>query len=456
MARLLHSARCFLRLGVVLLATAAALLAPLAPVAQAQPWPFGMGPWPPPWDLSPPVPPPPALLWGGPPVLGVPAPPPRPVPQPPPRPEEQRGVVVTMQDFSFLPEEITVPVGTRVIWRNRGGTAHTTTATGIWDSGVVRPGQSWAAIFAVPGTFDYLCTIHPDRMRGRIIVEGATSTTTGPAGAAAAPGSPAAPAASVSPRVLLQRLAEAFNRGDAAGVLALLTEDVNYQGAGTCPQGCVGRDAAQREIARAISARFNLQVGPAQEQGNTASGSFQATSDELRTLGVQALTGTVSVETRGDRIAAVRVVLDPNDPQNHVFVQRMTTLLQPTAAAPSGTAQRTSTAGAATYRATLSPQAGSGVTGEATLSQADGATTVTVTLSGLAPGSAHAGHIHSGACSGPILYPLATIRADSTGQGGATSTVNAPVDPATWWVQYHASESPPGPPIACGQPTPAP
>ena len=79
---------------------------------------------------------------------------------------------VVMSDNYFLPAEIMVPVGTRVAWVNQGQRRHTTTSPGVWDSGVVTPGGRWAAVFAVPGTFDYLCTLHPDEMRGRVTVTG--------------------------------------------------------------------------------------------------------------------------------------------------------------------------------------------------------------------------------------------------------------------------------------------
>jgi plastocyanin len=108
-------------------------------------------------------------------------------------------------------------------------------------------------------------------------------------------------------------------------------------------------------------------------------------------------------------------------------------------------------AGPGAAAAQLAPQGGSGVTGEVSLLQLGATTTINVALSGLAPGSAHAGHIHQGACNGPILFPLEIITADASGQGRATAVVDAPLDLDTWWVQYHASDSPPGPPIACGQ-----
>jgi plastocyanin len=123
--------------------------------------------------------------------------------------------------------------------------------------------------------------------------------------------------------------------------------------------------------------------------------------------------------------------------------------------ATSGTAGAASTTGGAaaapSAMASLTAQQGSGVTGQATLSQSGGTTTVSVTLSGLPPNSSHAGHIHGGSCAGAILFPLGTITADSSGRGSATATVSGSIDTSNWWVQYHVSDSPPGPPISCGQ-----
>jgi hypothetical protein len=90
------------------------------------------------------------------------------------------------------------------------------------------------------------------------------------------------------------------------------------------------------------------------------------------------------------------------------------------------------------------------VTGSATLAQSGETTSVTVTLSGMAPNSAHAGHIHRGSCSGAIIFPLGVLTADASGQGSVAATVNASIDAPSWWIQFHTSDNPPGPPIACG------
>ncbi len=79
-------------------------------------------------------------------------------------------VLLTMGDNVFFPAEISVPAGTQVTWLNNGRQRHTTTASGLWDSGAVEPGSRWAAVYRVPGSYDYLCTIHPDEMRGRLTI----------------------------------------------------------------------------------------------------------------------------------------------------------------------------------------------------------------------------------------------------------------------------------------------
>jgi plastocyanin len=77
---------------------------------------------------------------------------------------------VRMIDDAFRPRNITIARGTKVRWRNRGIASHTTTSnTGIWDSGLVAPGDSWGRVFKKAGTFKYHCSVHPT-MTGVITV----------------------------------------------------------------------------------------------------------------------------------------------------------------------------------------------------------------------------------------------------------------------------------------------
>jgi plastocyanin len=85
--------------------------------------------------------------------------------------KKQATRTVVIQGFSFNPAHITVKRGTRVTWINRDMTKHTATASnGAFDSGVLRPGQSYSHTFKTAGrTNKYHCEIHPF-MRGSVTV----------------------------------------------------------------------------------------------------------------------------------------------------------------------------------------------------------------------------------------------------------------------------------------------
>lgn len=97
-------------------------------------------------------------------------PPPAPPPGPPPAPVAGD---VSVIDFAYGPREIQVPVGTRVTWANNGVALHTVTArTGLFDSGLMQTGRTFAYTFNQPGTYQYFCTLHPD-MTGVVTVPSA-------------------------------------------------------------------------------------------------------------------------------------------------------------------------------------------------------------------------------------------------------------------------------------------
>lgn len=77
---------------------------------------------------------------------------------------------VAMRDNSFNPATDTIAVGGTVTWTNTGNAAHTSTgANGLWDSGIVSPGQAFSRQFPAAGSFAYTCTLHPG-MNGTIVV----------------------------------------------------------------------------------------------------------------------------------------------------------------------------------------------------------------------------------------------------------------------------------------------
>jgi plastocyanin len=79
-------------------------------------------------------------------------------------------VDVELQDYRFAPAAVEVAVGTAVRWTNRGAAPHSATAEDdAFDTGQLETGESAIETFATPGTFAYLCTLHPD-MRGTVTV----------------------------------------------------------------------------------------------------------------------------------------------------------------------------------------------------------------------------------------------------------------------------------------------
>jgi len=82
-------------------------------------------------------------------------------------------VPVAVYEKYYQPKAINVSVGTTVQWTNAGKHFHTVTSDGKdWDSGKLSPGEVFSYTFNRPGTYPYHCAIHPDVMRGVVVVKG--------------------------------------------------------------------------------------------------------------------------------------------------------------------------------------------------------------------------------------------------------------------------------------------
>ncbi|HEX4226342.1 MAG TPA: cupredoxin family copper-binding protein [Pseudonocardiaceae bacterium] len=69
---------------------------------------------------------------------------------------------VSITNFAFAPAAITVKVGTTVTWTNKDQDAHTVTAQDrTFSSSPLNTGGTYQFTFTKPGTYAYLCTIHP-------------------------------------------------------------------------------------------------------------------------------------------------------------------------------------------------------------------------------------------------------------------------------------------------------
>ena len=81
-------------------------------------------------------------------------------------------VAVTIRNFAFTPESVTVHAGTTVTWTQEDPqpTNHTATADrGAFNTGLLASGRSGSFQFATPGRFAYHCAVH-NYMTGVIVV----------------------------------------------------------------------------------------------------------------------------------------------------------------------------------------------------------------------------------------------------------------------------------------------
>lgn len=77
---------------------------------------------------------------------------------------------VKIVDFKYLPENLDIAAGDTVQFVNQDEEPHTVTAKdGSFNSKGLDNAQVWKHTFTQPGTFPYLCSIHP-YMKGTITV----------------------------------------------------------------------------------------------------------------------------------------------------------------------------------------------------------------------------------------------------------------------------------------------
>ncbi len=80
---------------------------------------------------------------------------------------------VKIDNFSFGPATLTVPVGTSVTWTNRDDIPHTVVSTDdpkAFKSKVLDTDEKFSFTFSKPGTYPYFCSVHP-KMTGKVVVQ---------------------------------------------------------------------------------------------------------------------------------------------------------------------------------------------------------------------------------------------------------------------------------------------
>jgi plastocyanin len=78
---------------------------------------------------------------------------------------------VTIDNFSFVPKTLTVPVGTTVTWTNHDDVPHTVVSTKKrFASPALDTDERFSYRFTAPGTYPYYCSVHP-MMTGTVVVK---------------------------------------------------------------------------------------------------------------------------------------------------------------------------------------------------------------------------------------------------------------------------------------------
>jgi plastocyanin len=79
--------------------------------------------------------------------------------------------MITIDNFTFSPKELTVAVGTTVKWVNHDDIPHTIVEKkATFRSKALDTDDSYSFTFTSAGTFDYFCGLHP-HMVGQVIVK---------------------------------------------------------------------------------------------------------------------------------------------------------------------------------------------------------------------------------------------------------------------------------------------
>ena len=78
---------------------------------------------------------------------------------------------VKVDNFSFSPETLTVPVNTAVTWVNKDDVPHVIASNdGAFKSKGLDTDDKYSYTFTKHGTYGYYCSIHP-KMTGKIVVQ---------------------------------------------------------------------------------------------------------------------------------------------------------------------------------------------------------------------------------------------------------------------------------------------
>ena len=87
-------------------------------------------------------------------------------------------VAVSIDNFTFNPQKLTVKAGTTVTWTNKDDIPHAIAAVSKqFKSKTLDTDDAYSFTFTTPGSYEYFCSLHP-HMTGTVVVEAAAGENT--------------------------------------------------------------------------------------------------------------------------------------------------------------------------------------------------------------------------------------------------------------------------------------
>ena len=85
--------------------------------------------------------------------------------------EDANGTEIRVDNFTFAPDTLTVPVNSTVTWVNKDDIPHVIASSdGVFKSKALDTDQKYSYTFTKAGTYPYYCSIHP-KMVGKVVVQ---------------------------------------------------------------------------------------------------------------------------------------------------------------------------------------------------------------------------------------------------------------------------------------------
>jgi plastocyanin len=85
-------------------------------------------------------------------------------------PASAQEIQITIDNFTFSPNELTLKIGDSVTWTNHDDIPHTVVSAGKFRSKAMDTDDKFTFTFTAAGDYKYFCSLHP-HMTGMIKVE---------------------------------------------------------------------------------------------------------------------------------------------------------------------------------------------------------------------------------------------------------------------------------------------